>query len=247
MDMPRGVEPSLAIEPAPRATRQVLLVGDDAAAPAWGRSLAAEGLRVYEASRGSTAADSPADAVVAYFAHALTEQLAWLRRLAADHPELPLLAVCRPLRDMDQVLALEMGADDVVDAALPPAVVAARLRALWRRVGRNGPAERTAPQQLDFGALSLHFARREVTLDGRSVPLTEGEFEVLWLLALRAGHPVTREDLLREVRGLTAVDGDRSIDTRIYRIRQKLGERDSTAPRLRTIRNRGYLLSPAGW
>lgn len=247
MDTPPVVGQAPAAS-AGRLGRRIVVFGDDAAALRWGQSLSAEGLCACAASPDCAAdAAAHADAIVLYVAHSLPEQLARLRKLATDHQDLPLLAVCRPLRDMDQVLALEMGADDVVDAALSPSVVAARLRALWRRQGRPASALAAAPQQLSFGALSLHFARRQVTLDGRPVPLTEGEFEVLWLLALRAGQPVTREDLLRQVRGLKAVAGDRSIDTRIYRIRLKLGDHGCATPRLRTVRNRGYLLSPAGW
>ena len=72
----------------------------------------------------------------------LPAQLARLRELRGSAPHVPLLAACAGLRDLDHVLALEMGADDVIDAGLGAPVVAARLRALWRRCAR--PPRRTA-------------------------------------------------------------------------------------------------------
>ena len=94
---------------------------------------------------------------------------------------------------------------------------------------------------------SLALDSRLVTLAGRAVPLTEGEFEVLWLLASHAGKTLSRHDILKRVRGLDDHPTDRSIDSRVYRIRAKLGDRDRAAPRIRTVRHHGYLFSTADW
>ena len=84
-------------------------------------------------------------------------------------------------------------------------------------------------------------------LGGSDVPLTEGEFEVLWLLASQAGQPVSRADLLRRLRGLPYQRIDRSIDCRVYRIRGKLGDADGLSQHIRTVRNCGYLFVPSAW
>ena len=84
-------------------------------------------------------------------------------------------------------------------------------------------------------------------LAGREVPLSEGEFEVLWLLATHAGQTLSRRELLRRVRGLDDHPMDRSIDNRVYRIRAKLGDEVQPAQRIRTVRNRGYVFCPTGW
>jgi hypothetical protein len=81
-------------------------------------------------------------------------------------PRVPLLTVCAGLRDLDHVLALEMGADDVVDAALPAPVVAARLRALWRRCSEQLD-EPPQPERLNFGALQLQRRERLTLLSQR--------------------------------------------------------------------------------
>jgi DNA-binding response OmpR family regulator len=84
---------------------------------------------------------------------------------------------------------------------------------------------------------------RRVVLDGREVQMSEGEFEVLWLLASQAGRAVSRSEILRRVRGLEDHPTDRSIDSRVYRIRAKLGEPGKAAAHIRTVRNFGYAFS----
>jgi len=211
----------------------------DAAAP-WCQALRAEGFAV-DCSSGEVAS---AQAAVLFCSQRLPERLAALRELRALDPARPLLAVCQGLRELDQVLALEMGADDAIDTAASAPVVAARLRALWRR---GGPLPNAAPERLAFGRLSLHLRERSVRLGDSAVDLTECEFEVLWLLATQAGRAVSRAELLQRLRGLPYQRIDRSIDCRIYRIRAKLCDGEGPAQHIRTVRNCGYLFSPARW
>lgn len=229
----------VALPPAPR--RRVLITGDDGSLPAaLLDTLEAEGLDARALAPDGSADD--AHALLLYVAHGLAPQLARLRELRRWSPTLPLAVVCRGLRELDQVLALESGADDVLDAAWSAPVVAARLRALWRR-----PRAALAPaggDELRFGALRMLLAERRVWQADRLLPLTEGEFEVLWLLASHAGQPLSRREILKRVRGLDEEPLDRSIDSRVYRIRAKLGAA-AQGHRIRTVRNRGYLFSPA--
>ncbi len=212
------------------------------AGEAFARALASEGLPTH-LQRIDERLPAVADALVLHVSGCLAEQLGRLRALRAQAPATPLMLAVRELRDLDQVLGLELGADDAVDSALSAPVTAARLRALWRRAGPR--AEPEPPRELRFGSLELRQLERQARLEGRVLPLTEGEFEVLWILASRAGQTVPRRELLRSVRGLDDHPMDRSIDNRVYRIRAKLGE--GAAQRLRTVRNRGYLFSPSGW
>ncbi|MBL8344555.1 MAG: winged helix-turn-helix domain-containing protein [Rubrivivax sp.] len=243
----------------------LLAAGDLNAAEAWARGLVGEGLAVEcraiaasplagptPAPDDGIAAGAPdAQAVALHVADALAPHLAQLRALRSRCPQLPLLAVVRGLRDLDHVLALEMGADDVLDVGVGAPVVAARLRALWRRVAAASAsaagADREPPRELRFGALHLKRLEREVRLAEQPVPLTEGEFEVLWLLASHAGQALSRRDILKRVRGLDDQPLDRSIDSRVYRIRAKLGDGHGGAARIRTVRHQGYAFSPTGW
>lgn len=240
-----------AVVPAPPPSRSLALACDDvAAALPWRQALADEGLALHDwpwlagASTGVPANSERADALLLYLARGITEQLGRLRELTTRRPDLPIVVVCRGLRELDHVLALEMGADDVFDANLGAAVAAARLRALWRRTRAVADNTNTVPDALHFGRLSLLRRERSVLRNGLPVDLTEGEFELLWRLAAHAGEAVSRQSLLRELRGFCDDGPDRSIDSRVYRIRTKLGDRNGVPQRIRTIRNFGYLFSP---
>jgi DNA-binding response OmpR family regulator len=230
------VDASSAAVPSP-AHRVAVRCDDPLAAAAWCDALRSEGIVV---DTDHTAA--AAQALVLYCTPRVAEHLGTLREWRAHDALLPLVIVCPSLRELDQVLALEMGADDAIDARTGAAVVAARLRALWRR---SGSATDAAPHQLAFGRLSLHLRERRVQLGAERIAVTECEFEVLWLLALQAGRAVSRTELLERLRGLPYQRIDRSIDCRVYRLRAKLG--DDAAQRIRTVRNCGYLFSPARW
>ena len=236
--------PCVAPSGAVPAARCIALWSDDAAAlPAWREMLRAEGLQAVDLETPGT----EPEAIVLRITRGLPEQLARLRDLRQQSPFVPLVVACAPLRDLDQVLALEMGADDVADAGWGAAVVAARLRSLWRRMAKAQGAVASGADALRFGKLLIRLREREVVHAGHRVPLTEGEFEVLWLLASHAGAALSRRDILHRVRGLDDQPLDRSIDSRVYRIRAKLADTDSTQQRIRTVRNRGYLFSPVGW
>lgn len=242
---PMAPIPPLPTAPsAPAVARAVMVWGDDSEARRrWADALAAEGLTVRTGD--ASAAPASTDAWVLHATLGLAPNLSLLRSLRTMAPSPPLLVALRGLRDLDQVLALEMGADDVVDASASAPVVAARLRALWRRGAAAAGSEEAT--ELRFGALRLSRHERQVWLAGRLVPLTEGEFAVLWLLASHAGSTLPRRDILRRVRGLDDHPMDRSIDSRVYRIRAKLGDSDRESPRIRTVRNLGYAFLPSGW
>jgi two-component system, OmpR family, response regulator RstA len=240
--LPELARVSALVPPQVAPARALWVLADDSALAApWSAAMAREGLAV--ACHTDSGADaSEADALVLFCSRHLPEVLGQVREWRARDAQRPLVVVCAAVRELDQVLALEMGADDVIDASLGAPVVAARLRALWRRCR---PAAGSGPEQLGFGRLSLHLRERRVQLGTERVPLTECEFEVLWLLASQAGRAVSRAELLERLRGLPYQRIDRSIDCRVYRIRAKL--RDTGAQHLRTVRNCGYLFSPARW
>jgi len=165
-----------------------------------------------------------------------------LRRVS----EVPILILTARDTDFDHVIGLEAGADDYVMKPVDPMVLLARVRALLRRAGRGGLAgERRADLQL--GALRISETSREVWLHGRPVTLTTQEFELLTLLARRAGELVSRDEVFRTVRGIDYDGLDRSIDGRVSKLRRKLGD-DAAAPtRIKTVWGKGYLLVPDAW
>ena len=152
----------------------------------------------------------------------------------------PILMLTARTDDMDEVLGLEMGADDYVCKPVRPRVLLARIRALLRR-SEGGEAPVENQRRLEFGPLVIDSAMREAWLRGASVELTSAEFDLLWLLAANAGRILSREEIFNSLRGIEYDGQDRSIDVRISRIRPKIGD-DPMHPRLiKTVRSKGYL------
>ena len=146
--------------------------------------------------------------------------------------------------DINQVLGLELGADDYIAKPAQPSVVLARLRAHLRRVG---PALDATPDQLTFGRFRISYAARTVHLGETEISFTSAEFELLWLLASNAGTILSRDDIQSNMRGIEHDGVDRSIDMRISRLRKRLGDDAETPTRIKTIRSKGYLFSPVAW
>jgi len=151
----------------------------------------------------------------------------------------PILILTARDEDIDQILGLELGADDFVIKPVRPQVLLARIRALLRRV--NPEAVQTAPRTITVGKIKINSGRREAHLGDEEVELTTVEFDLLWYLTDHAGTVVSRNDIHLALYN-TEYDGlDRSIDVYVSRIRQKLGD-DPADPRfLKTVRGVGYL------
>ena len=145
--------------------------------------------------------------------------------------------------DTDQILGLDLGADDYVCKPVRPRLLLARIQALLRR----SEAPEAVPEKqrrLQFGPLVVDNALREAWLHDNGIELTSAEFDLLWLLVANAGRILSREEIFTALRGIGYDGQDRSIDVRISRIRPKIGD-DPDHPRLiKTIRSKGYLFVP---
>ena len=192
-----------------------------------------------------------------------------IRRIISDQPDLLVLdvmlpgadglTICREVRpqfsnpilmltarteDMDQVLGLEMGADDYVAKPVQPRVLLARIRALLRR--SENAINEDVPQRLEFDDLVIDNGGRSVSLGGKNVDFTSAEYDLLWLLASNAGRILSREDIFERLRGIEYDGQDRSIDVRISRIRPKIGDDPENPKRIKTVRSKGYLFVKEG-
>lgn len=165
-------------------------------------------------------------------------------REVRPHYHHPILMLTARTDDMDQVLGLEMGADDYVAKPVQPRVLLARIRALLRRL-EVSPSD-DAPHRLEFGDLVIDNGGRSVTLGGQLVDFTSAEYDLLWLLAVNAGKILSREDIFERLRGIEYDGQDRSIDVRISRIRPKIGDDPENPKRIKTVRSKGYLFVREG-
>ncbi|GAA3976191.1 response regulator [Allohahella marinimesophila] len=162
----------------------------------------------------------------------------------------PILMLTARTDDLDQVLGLEMGADDYMCKPVRPRVLLARVRALLRRINESGTnvaeavdANRSGdePSRLQFNNLVIDRSMREAWLDESSIDLTSAEFDLLWLLASNAGRVLSREEIFTALRGIEYDGQDRSIDVRVSRIRPKIGDDPVHPRRIKTVRSKGYL------
>ena len=175
-------------------------------------------------------------------------------------PDMDGLDVCRRVRahyrgvlcifsaqadDIQQVLGLELGADDYITKPIEPRVLLARLRAHLRRQTPVPAAQDGAA--LVFGQLRIDPDSRDVHLGGEPVGLTTADFDLLVLLARNPGRIIDREMLFQGLRGIGFDGMDRSMDARISRLRRRLGDTEPEPTRIKTVRGQGYLFSPAAW
>lgn len=166
----------------------------------------------------------------------------------------PILMLTALDEDVDQMLGLELGADDYVIKPIKPRLLLSRVKALLRRSTQgkglsNGDLSGAAlgsGHHSDLAKsprLEIEKKTRTVLSNGAPVPLTTAEFDLLLLLAEHAGTIVSRDTILSHLRGFQYDGLDRSIDRRVSRLRRKL-EDDPVDPRIiKTIRGKGYLLS----
>ncbi|MCE1181320.1 MAG: winged helix-turn-helix domain-containing protein, partial [Rhodocyclales bacterium] len=149
--------------------------------------------------------------------------------------------------DFDQILGLELGADDYIAKPAQPRVLLARIKALLRRLPSTPEAANTDNETMTFGQFRISQATRTALLNGQGIDLTTAEFDLLWLLASHAGNVLSRDDLLQELRGIGFDGLDRSIDARISRLRKKLNDDPENPTRIKTVRGKGYLFSKHDW
>jgi two-component system, OmpR family, response regulator MtrA len=166
-------------------------------------------------------------------------------------PRLDGLEVCRAIRrsstvpvvmltaradTIDVVVGLEAGADDYVKKPFAVPELVARVRAAIRRAGR----EAGEPERLHLGPLEIDLAGRTASRDGREIPLTRTEFDLLVELVRNAGRVLTRDALLDAVWGYDYLGDSRLVDVAIQRLRAKV-EADPADPQLiQTVRGAGY-------
>ncbi len=166
----------------------------------------------------------------------------FLRRYQGSQPveeRTPLIILTARLEDADKVLGLELGADDYVTKPFSPRVLAARIRAVLRRVGAAAPE----PEVLRVGELTLDRSQHVVNVRGEPTTLTPSEFDLLAALMSAPGRVFTRLELLDRVQGTLYEGYERTIDVHIRNLRLKV-EADPRHPRLvETVYGVGYRLA----
>jgi len=149
--------------------------------------------------------------------------------------------------DLDRILGLEMGADDYLSKPFNPQELVARIRAVLRRVHDLPPGSTIQGLPvLRFNGWTLEkSARRLTSPDGVVLKLTDGEFDLLVVFAERPQIVLSRDQLLELSTGRESMAFDRSIDMQLMRLRRKIETNPNEPDLIKTIRNRGYVFTPA--
>lgn len=156
-------------------------------------------------------------------------------RTLRNESDVPIIMLTARATDEDKLTGLGLGADDYVTKPFSPRELAARVRAVLRRLpGERGPAE------IERGELTVNFVKHKAFLAGRPLNLSPTEFKLLGVLAREPGRVFSRAQLIEEALGYDFVGFDRTVDVHILNLRRKL-EPDPNHPEyIKTVYGVGY-------
>ena len=155
-----------------------------------------------------------------------------------DESDVPIIMLTARTTEEDRLTGLDLGADDYVTKPFSPKELAARVRAVFRRLPEE--ALERGPVEVKRGDITINFARREVSVAGKSLNLTPIEFKLLGVLAREPEQVFSRARLIEKALGYDFDSFDRTIDVHILNLRRKL-EPDPNHPRyIKTIYGAGY-------
>ncbi len=222
----------------------ILVVEDDASLAEWIADYLTENhYLVSVASRGDTAIEL------------VKEDIPDLVILDVNLPGVNGFEVCKAIRkfyanpvlmltargdELDEVIGLGVGANDYLIKPIRPKALLARLQSLLRR-------DTQSLSCLSFGKLFIDADNRSARLAEQVLQLSSNEFDLLWLLASKAGEVMSREDIVSQLRGIEYDGFDRSIDIMVSRVRKKVGDNSTQPYLIKTVRGKGYLFAHDAW
>lgn len=158
----------------------------------------------------------------------------------------PVIFLTARRRELDEILGLELGADDYLVKPVKTDILIARIRAVLRRTRIIQPTEQRL-QSIVVGDLAIDPWSRTLNLQGRPIELTPKEFDLLYALALEPERVLTIDELLARVWGAEFTGEPQVLYVNIRWLRQKIEEDPHNPTRLLTVRNVGYkLVIPKG-
>ncbi|WP_308635503.1 response regulator transcription factor [Paenibacillus silvisoli] len=200
-----------------------------------------EGYKVLEAADGKAALklfqEQNVDLVVLDIM--LPELDGWsVCRRIRKQSDIPIIMLTARVDEEDTLLGFELGADDYVTKPYSPLVLLARAKRLLESRGRVGkPVQQPDDAALTINGIRVHFPSRTVAVEGTPVSFTHTEFEILAYLMQNQGNVITREQLITKIWGYEYAGDDRTVNTHIRNLRNKLGDK---AGMIVTVVRTGY-------
>ncbi|MDA8744004.1 response regulator transcription factor [Rubripirellula amarantea] len=152
----------------------------------------------------------------------------------------PILVLTARGEEVDEVIALEVGADDYMAKPVRPKALLARIKLHLRR---GEPHETSDGAVISIDGIEIDPASRVVKVDGVDVHLTTAEFDLMFYLAQGAGKVIGRSEIYQALLGMPYDGLDRSIDLRVSRLRKKIGDDPHQPDRIKSVRGVGYMLA----
>ena len=231
------------------ATARVLLVEDEPGLQlTLSDRLAAEGYQVETAGDGDTAirrgGGEPFDLIVLDVMLPARNGFEVARTLRQQGVMTPILMLTARTQVVDRVVGLKLGADDYLTKPFDTLELLARIEALLRRAPASSGI---SLERYQFGDVVVDVRRAEVTKGGTQLELSAKEFQLLRYFIEHRGTTLSRESLLQDVWGYSAMPSTRTVDVHVAWLRQKLEENPQTPQFIHTVRGVGYSLrSPSG-
>lgn len=157
-------------------------------------------------------------------------------RAIRKESDVPIIMLTARAEETDQLIGLELGADDYITKPFSPRALVARVRALLRRTQGNLLQQET----VRVGDLELDLRRKQLCLKGEIIHLTRSEFLLLETLAKHPGQPLSREQLLEKLHGVVFDGVDRSVDSHIKNLRRKIEPDPADPIYIQTVYGFGY-------
>ncbi|KEF30022.1 Phosphate regulon transcriptional regulatory protein PhoB (SphR) [Marinobacter nitratireducens] len=228
-------------------TRTVLIIEDNPGIGELVRMQVADlGMQAVLIPRGDTGLDrfreGGIDLVILDLMLPGMDGLSVCREIRSSPGYVPVLMLTAKSTELDRVLGLEMGADDYLTKPFSVAELAARIKALFRRVDAldSRAPEPAQEEEVVVDGLRIDPVRRRVFVDDQEVELTAREFELLWHFARHRGRVFSRAQLLDAVWGYNHEGYEHTVNTHINRLRNKI-EADPANPRfVQTVWGVGY-------
>jgi two-component system response regulator BaeR len=154
-----------------------------------------------------------------------------------SHSQVPIIMVTARVDEIDRLLGLELGADDYICKPFSPREVVARVKALLRRVEMINANPAAA-----YRGLTIDDEKFSATVDGHALDLTPVEFRLLALLASQPGRVFSRDQLMNNIYLDGRVVSDRTVDSHVKNLRQKIHDTVGSDDLIRSIYGVGYKL-----
>lgn len=232
---------------SPVMSKHILLIDDDALLV---KSLAYtlkrngyETTTARSAEQGLALIDShPPDLILLDIGLPGMDGLETLKRIERSR-KTPVIFLTARRRELDEVLGLELGAQDYITKPFNEDVLLARIKTVLRR-GDSTADRRDAPAQIVCGDIVVDTAAHSVTLRGERIEFAPKTFELLRVLAQNAGQVVSAEQLIEQVWGVEFAGESQVVYVHVHWVRERIEADPSNPKRLVTVRGVGYKLMP---